>query len=293
MMQANGSFKNLMLPFLAGLTLLAMNSGCATLDRWDPSRWTEALGTVVADYETAERLSAESGRELLIYYRDTRPGVKDDTVKALKDRDIKRRFKGYVCCHLFKQYEPDRRYVAQFGVERAPSLIVVHHDGTYHSLSGLLTPPTIARFLDEANAPGTKAVWDRYVPRRVEYSWHRSPSTAYDAAAREDRPVLFVFHRWWSRDWNRMDNLLDRREVHRRLSGLVHCRLSSLWPSGRREAKRFGITQWPALVIADPDGTCHVLELPISSEQIVQFAEKSRPPRPTADNASLTAAAEP
>lgn len=272
--------------FLTVVLVFLVGSGCASLNRWRPQGW-------VADYDTAEVRVRETGRELLIYYRDTRPGVEDPTAAALKDGRVKQRTRDYVRCSLFKPYEPDRRYVAQFGVDRAPALIVVHRDGTYHARTGLFSAVDIAQFLDDAHGSGAQPVLNPYIPRRVEYGWHHSPESAYGAAERTEGAILFVFYRWLSRDWHKMKKLLHRPEVHPRLADMVHCRLSSLRRAARDEAERFEVARWPALVIAHQDGTYHVLELPTSYVQIVRFADKHRLPNGKVGEQSATAAAGP
>ena len=268
------------------LSLLALETGCATLSRWVSGGW-------VADYETAEARVHKTGRELLIYYKDTRPGVTDHTADALHVDGVKQRIRDYVRCHLFKDYEPHRRYVGQYGVERAPALIVVHLDGTYHARTGLMSAADIAEFLDQALPPGFKPVPNAYLPREAAYHWHGSPGSAYAAAEQTERPVLFVFHRWLSRDWRKMKKLLHRPEVYSRFAGMVHCRLSSLGSPARGAAANFGITDWPALVIADRDGAYLVLELPTSYEPIVGLADRHRARGGEAGELSASADAEP
>jgi hypothetical protein len=199
----------------------------------------------------------------------------------------------YVRCELFKSYEPNRRYLAQFGVERAPALVVVHADGTYHALTGLMSPVDIVRFLEESSGPGAQPVRNPYISRRVEYNWHRSAESAYAAAEETGKPVLFVFHRWMSRDWSRLRKLLNRPEVYSHFSEMVHCRLSSLAPSAKREAERLEVSRWPALVIVHRDGSHYPLELPTSCEQIVRFADSYGDPGAKTLEEAVTAGAAP
>jgi hypothetical protein len=272
--------------FCLALSLPALGTGCASMSRWVSGGW-------FADYEPAEAQVHKTGRELLIYYKDNRPGVTDHTADALQVDGVKQRIHKYVRCHLFKDYEPHRRYVGQYGVERAPALIVVHNDGTYHSRTGLMSAADIAEFLDQAQPPGSKAVPNAYLPREAAYHWHDSPGSAYAAAEQTEQPILFVFHRWLSGDWRKMEKLLDRAEAYSRFAGMVHCRLSSLDSVAREAAANFGIANWPALVIADRDGTYSVLELPTSFEQIVRFVDGRRTGGGGAGELSASADAEP
>jgi hypothetical protein len=274
-----------MIVLCVGLVSVA-GAGCASLNRLAPVSWS-------ADYDTAEARAQKTGREILIHYRDTRPGVEDRTSSALRDSAVRKLTRQYIRCELFKSYEPNRRYLAQFGVERAPALVVVHSDGTYHALTGLMSPVDIVRFLEEAGGPGAQPVRNPYIARRAEYHWHRSAESAYAAAEETGKPVLFVLHRGLSRDWGRLKKMLNRPEVYSRFSEMVHCRLSSLGPSAKREAERLEVGRWPALVIVHGDGSYYPLELPTSYEQVVRFADRYGSPSAKALEGAATAGAAP
>ncbi len=254
---------------LVGVVLLA-GAGCASsLDRWTSRGW-------VADYDTAEQRIRESGRELLIFYKDTRTGADGSLQEALKSEPLNSLTKGYVRCVLFKSYELDRRYVAQFGVNRAPALIVVHTDGTYHARSGPIRAEAVAGFLADAQAPGERPTINPHIPRRPHYQWHRSIEEAEQISRQTGREVLIVFHRSWSRDWARLKRLLSRHEVYRRFADMAHCRISQTGFSADAVITRFGPLRLPALVILRCDGTHEVLELPTRYEAIVRFADAAR-----------------
>jgi hypothetical protein len=244
----------------------ATSTGCMTLRAWNSRGW-------VADYDTAERRVLETGRDMLIWYLDPRPGKARGVEEILDAATIKSRTRGYVRCRLFKTYEPDRRYVGQFGVERAPALIVVHTDGTYHAMTGPMSVDTVYNFLGDAVAPGEVVAANRQIPRRAMYNWHRDAPSAREASESAGAPILFVFHRRLSRDWQRLEKLLSRQEVYERFRDMVHCRLGPLKPWAKVHHTEFGALSLPALVIAHPDGTHHVLEMPTSYEAVVRFAD--------------------
>ncbi len=232
------------------------------------------LGGWVADYDTAQSRAREADRELLIFYKDTRLGVDDDSWKSLNSRELKRTLRPYVRCKLFRPYEPDRRFVAQYGVERAPALIIVHRDGTYHARVGSMSGAQISEFLAEASPPGSPPILNPHIPRRVEYGWHRSFESAQAAAEQTGKPILLVYHRWLSRDWARLKELLTTREVYSRFDDMVHCRLGGFPPWTEAYITRFGAIRLPALVVAYRDGTHRALELPTSVESVARFADE-------------------
>lgn len=268
----------------AGLLFLVMASGCGS-PLWGAAGW-------VADYDKAERRVADTGRELLIYYRGVHKTGHDLTEESLAKGDVQRHTREFVKCRLFKAYEPDRRYVAQFGVERAPALIRVHQNGTYHAQTGPMSVDDIIAFLDGSQEPGTPPDLNAQIPREVEYRWRTSADKARAEAARSGAPILFAFERWWSGDWRRLEKLLERSEVHARFARMVHARIGSFWPAGRREAETLGVTQWPALVLAYPDGRVNVLELPNSFEEVARFADaaaRAEPNVPAVDSHATAA----
>ena len=233
------------------------------------------LGGWVADYDTAQAQVRETGRELLIFYKDTRLGVDDDTWRSLNSRELKPILRPYVRCKLFRPYEPDRRFVAQYGVERAPALIIVHSDGTYHAQVGSMSTARISEFLAQSAAPGSWPTLNPHIPRRVEYGWHRSFESAQAAAEESHAPILLVYHRWLTRDWARLEKLLSAREVYTRFGDLVHCRLGGFWPWTKACVTQYGALRLPALVVVHRDATVDVLELPTSTEAVVRFADEA------------------
>ncbi len=250
-------------------SVLLPASGCASLSRWAPTGW-------VADYDTAEKHVRASGGELLIFFKDPRPGADDSLEKALNDEPVKGLISGYVRCRLFRSYEPDRRYVAQYGILRAPALIVVHQDGTYHARSGAIPAREVAAFLSNSKPPGWLPTMNPNIPRRPHYDWHRSIDEAEKIAMGTNQEVLVVFHRSLSSDWLKLKKFFARREVHARIADMVHCRIGLTKILASTHETRFGLLRLPAIVIVRRDGTHSVLELPTSYEAIIRFAEAVR-----------------
>jgi hypothetical protein len=247
-----------------------LTAGCSTTwDRLRPNGWA-------ADYDTAEARVRESGRERLIYYHPTDQGLHDPTFDALRSGPLRQQTAPFVLCSLFRSYERDRRYAAQFGVERAPALIVVHRDGTYHARTGEMSAPQIAEFLAAAEAPGTPPVVNPHIPREPNYVWYGSLESAETAARKTGQSILIVLDRWWPGDRRKLKKLLEHREVYSRFADMVHCRPGSIWGPADKSITRFGVVNLPALVILHPDGAHQVLELPTSYEAVVRFADRAR-----------------
>lgn len=256
---------------MTGLGFLTA-SGCSSrLAQFTRHRW-------VADYEVAERRSDEVNQEILIFYLDDRLNRDRQIEDALRTQEVKDLADDYIACTLVRSYEPDRRYVAQYGVTNAPALIVVHRDGTYHATSQATTTPGILRFLAEAQAPGQAPSINPYLPRRVEYTWVDSLDVAQQKASESGQPMLVVFYRRASGDWRQLSKLLERREVGRRVSDMVHCRVRLAWPWSKAYITRFGALKLPAVVIAHPDGSFDSIELPTSYEVIVRLADSVNQP---------------
>lgn len=254
---------------MAFMVALMLATGCSSRwSRWRPNGWN-------ADYNAAESRMSTSGGDMLIFYRAVDQGLPDPTFDALRSASLKHQTAQYVRCSLYRSYEPDRRYVAQYGVERAPALIVVHHDGTYHALTGVTSAAKISEFLAAAQPPGAVPVLNPHIPRETNYVWHSSFESAEAAAQKTGQSILIVFDRWWSRDRRKLNKLLEHREVYSRFVGMVHCRPWSMLGNGDKAISRFGVANVPALVIVHPDGSHRVLELPTSYEAIVRFADRA------------------
>ena len=267
---------------MACIVAWMLTAGCSTTwDRLRPNGWA-------ADYDTAEARVGESGRERLIYYHPTDQGLHDPTFDALRSGPLRQQTAPFVLCSLFRSYERDRRYAAQFGVERAPALIVVHREGTYHARTGEMSAPQIAEFLAASKAPGAPPVVNLHIPRQPHYVWHGSLESAETTARKTGQSILIVLDRWWPGDRRKLKKLLEHREVYSRFADMVHCRPGSIWGRGDKSITRFGVVNLPALVILHADGAHQVLELPTSYEAVVRFADRART---TGGGASATSTA--
>lgn len=255
-----------------GLLLLvafsALAAGCAERKDWFTPRQA-------GDFESAESIQRRTGRSVLFVYFDSRTQYDKPLRKSLVDAGVKEKIGDMIRCSLYRPYEPDRRFVAQFRVERAPALIVAHADGTYHAFVDPPTPERIQQFLDQSTKPGVAAARDERIARDVRYEWMTDLDAAMKEASRCNRSLLAVLYRGGSRDWNILTQMLERPEVFRRFDGWVHARVSG-WVGAPRDAMtRLGVENVPALVIVRADGSSSILPMPGNYEAIVRFADEA------------------
>jgi len=263
---------------LSGFVPLALFlTGCAStnaplLNQWSWRGW-------ISDYESAERQAGERQQPVLFYYKDTR-NRHDDACRLIEqvctDGDDR-----FVRCILLNSYEPDRRYAAQFGVERSPAMILVHSDGTFHASTGPFTDDSIRAFLARSNPPGLRPNPNPYLPRRAEFAWHTSLRDAGPEARRQDRDLLVVYYRGVSQDWFDLEALLARPEVLRHVAGMVHCREAFWGIAGAEGDTPFGVLALPALVVVRRDNSHQILEQPTSADAVARFV--AAPSKPAAD----------
>lgn len=246
---------------------LALTGGCTSIGRLVSGGW-------VADYDSAEKLQRADGGDMLIFYKASQPNKNHIIRKALRDGSIRTVVSNHVRCLLFKEYEPDRRYVAQYGIERAPALIVVRADGTHHALVNPACTEDVRSFLESCDRPGSKPTLNPHIPRKPAYCWLDDIEQAETMGRETASPVLVVLCRSFTRDFSELSKLLDNPEVYARLRNLVHCRPSLLFGSKKAVMERFGVTELPALIILDPEGIFFVLEKPLSSDALVSFADQ-------------------
>ncbi len=263
-----------------------VSGGCASLS---PKRLTQHWW--VTDYDTAERRSRERAAALVIYFSEDRIGTRDPLQEVLKDNALRRQLREYVCCRLYKSYEPDRRYVAQFGVDRAPAWIVVHADGTYHQFQGPRGSQEVSEFLSASTPPGRQPALNPLIPYEARYAWLEDLELAERMSEERGTPLLLVYYRRLAGDWAALERILKPREVFSRAGDMVHCRLSTPLPWTERFITGFGVLRLPALVVVRRDGGFEVLEKPLSAEAVARFLEAARRPPDPADVATAASAA--
>lgn len=277
-------------PALGAVAVVALvvvgAAGCAQLS---PKRLTQHWW--VTDYDTAERRARERAGDLVIYFSEDRIGTRDPLQEVLKDKALRHQLRDYVCCRLYKSHEPDRRYVAQFGVERAPAWILVHADGTYHQFQGPRGSEEVSAFLSASTPPGRQPALNSLIPYEPRYAWLEDLGLAERISEERNTPLLVVYFRRMSGDWTALERILSPREVFSRAGDMVHCRLGTPLPWTESFITGFGVLRLPALVVVRRDGAFEVLEKPLSAEAIARFLEQSRRLPVPADAETATSAA--
>lgn len=254
---------------------MSMMAGCSLpISKLDirPAIWSR---TWFADYPSARAHAEQNKQPLLIYFKETEPWTDDPVENSLKGEALSVRTGNFVRVVLLRSYEPDRRVVRQFGVARAPAVVLVHADGTFHAVSGDLSGDRLDRFFDSATPPGERPVPDLFPSHGAELAWETSLEEALVRGRETSREVFVVLDRPWTRDWERLSPLVNRHEVRSRVAEMVHCRPMPIWKFGTGYVERFSLTNLPAIVVVRPDGHFRSLEIPNSYEAIVRFLDAS------------------
>lgn len=262
---------------IALLAALMLIGGCATSSVWPQPNWHH-------DYDSARQRARRDQASMLVYYSESRPGRGDPLQDVLRDSQVSGACSRYVRCRLYVSHEPDRRFVGQYGVTRAPAWIVIHADGSYHSRVGAAVPAEIVAFLENANPPGETPGHYAYLPSPAAIVWHTSWPAAKAASEQEQRPILAVYTRILSRDWAKLGPLIDSLEVRRAREPFVHCRMDVADPWSQHADTPFGRIRLPALVVQRWDGTHEVLEQPNSPKAMVELLRRGTSPAENPEN---------
>ncbi len=263
-------------PVVGCATGLRGGAGNRSLGAWWSEKWTSGWST---DYESAERRARKTNAPLALCFTDSKFAAEDESLLALRDEKVESRLSGYVHATLVKSHEPDRRYAEQFGITRAPSLILVHRDGTFHTYTGAITPDALVTFIDESVPPGAVAVRNPLIPRNCECDWLTDLGAATAKSRETQTPMLVAYERRLTGDWGRLSRILATREVGIRVVDLVHCRVRLLPNTGAAFITPFGALRLPALVVVQPDGSYHTIETPSSSEEVARDLDRYLRPR--------------
>ena len=225
-----------------------------------------------------ERQSGQPERDLLLFYKDHLDAKSGQMQDVLNSPIVKPLIAGKIRCMLVTNFFPNQRYMAQYGVDSAPALVVVHPDGSYHARQGLITAEQARDFLAEATGSGANPKTDIQILPVPEYYWHGSYEEAVALASRQNRS-LFIVYKWWlSAESTELLNRLSQPRVRRQASEMAHCLLDWDYIPNRAHMAHYGVSKVPSMVIVRADGTYHKLVGLASVEQIIRFVVKSRSP---------------
>ncbi|MCP4590920.1 MAG: hypothetical protein GY842_09250 [bacterium] len=254
------------------IAFVAAGSGCAP--QWYLS---------YAEVEQARVRDRQRGRpeqDILVFYKDHLDAKSGQMQDVLDSPKVKPLLADKYRCILVTDFSLNQRYVAQYGVDAAPALVVIHPDGTFHARTELLSAEQTRGFLTQAKGPGASPATDLQILPVPSYDWKNIYEEAVDLARRQNRPLLVLYKSWLSAESTELLNRLSRPRVQRLFGEMVHCILDSDYRPNRPHVARYGIDpdRVPALVVVRPDGTYHRLVGLPSLEQLVRFAVGSRSP---------------
>lgn len=238
--------------------------------------------SILREYDQAEALARQQDKPLLIFFRDHLDPASGQMMRTLQLGEVASLCQDYVRCDLLYDFEPNQRYMAQFGVTRCPALAVLLPDGTYHTKVGMLGVDQIAAFLENAKHPGKLPRKNVQVPRGVDYDWEGDYVKALERAARQNRDLL-IFYKWWvSPESTEMLSRLNRSEVAIKFVDTVNCILDYDYVPNRQYVAQYGARKLPTMIIVHPDGRYKSREGLLSVKEILQFAVSNvRRPAPT------------
>ncbi|MCH8879882.1 MAG: thioredoxin family protein [Planctomycetes bacterium] len=231
---------------------------------------------VLVNFSRAERLGKQQRKELFVYYESWLSIDCGEMKRQIQSLPVQQLLADKIVCILEESYEPNVRYVAQYGVHRYPAVILVHRDGTYHQRTGVMSAEGITNFLKTAAPPGQQPMINPQIPREIDYDWEADYERAFEIAEQQHRPVFIFYKSVVSADANEMFGTLDRPDVAELFDDTVNCLLDWGYAPNRRFMTQYGVTNVPALVIVNPDGTHHARQGRMTAAQVISFVRTAK-----------------
>jgi hypothetical protein len=231
----------------------------------------------VLTYEDAEARQRQTDRPILVFYKNHEDPASGQMKANLQNGQLNPLVNNMITCVLVSDFPPNRKFVAQYGVEYPPALIVIHPDGTYHSREGLMSVEQLKSFLTSAAGPGQQPNLNAQVPRAIDYHWENDYERAVRRAQQRNRELFIVYKSWASPESTELlARLMNRPEVALHFVETVNCILDDSFGANRSYLSRFGVDRVPAMVLVHRDGTYHTRIGPATPEEIVRFVVASR-----------------
>jgi hypothetical protein len=226
-------------------------------------------------FDLAEQAARRSHLPMLVFYKDALDPGSGEALEWFNDGRVAGKLGAYVLCKLANDWSGNRAFVAQFGVQSTPAVIVVHRDGSYHATTNLDHIDSLVNFLEVARPPGAQPDLDATVPRRINYRWRSMYQPALKTAEQQNRRLLIVYKWWLDRNSTKLilDHLRDP-EVFARFSRTVNCLLDWNYVPNRAIAGKYGVDSFPAMIIVEPDGSYRTLSGLPEPGDIVAFAQQ-------------------
>ncbi|NOX58012.1 MAG: hypothetical protein GXP29_04035 [Planctomycetes bacterium] len=227
----------------------------------------------VYTFNEAERIARPKERPILVFYRDHLDVASARIREVLEQPETMALLEGYVACSLISAYDPNRKFVAQYGVTSPPALIVIHPDGTYHALADVSDAVQIRAFLSNAKPPGQKPNVNRAIPRPTDYLI-RAEGTferARERARRQNRKMMILYKWWLDANSNEMITRMSRPEIAAHCTETINCVLDWDYTPNRKHVAQYGVTKFPAIIVVHQNGSFQKREGLGSVRDIVGF----------------------
>lgn len=255
-------------------------AGLRTLFR--PSlRWAPALFLIATvgcapqwqyAYDESVRQARREDRDLLVFYKDPLDVRSSRMRDVLQSPEVRPLTDVMVRCLLVPSYPPNRSFVAQYGVQETPAMVVVHPDGTYHKLDGVRSAREVRAFLESAKPPGMEPDQNPRIPRGQTLEYFNIYERAVEKAQRQNRRLVIIYKWWLNADSTELIRRVSRPDVARYFADSVNCILDWDHIPNRSHVRKYGATSFPAIIIVESDGRYRSLTGLPNVDQIIRFA---------------------
>lgn len=232
----------------------------------------------VYTFVEAENLARPREKPIFVCYRDPFDPVSGRMFDILSTPEAGDLVKNMVCCTLVTEYDPNRRFMAQYGCNDAPAMVIIHPDGTYHSRPGPLDDMQQLRaFVESAKPPGQKPNVDIQIPRPSDWVVRAEGDyeVAVQKAKRQNRKMIVVYKWWLDASSTELLRRLLRPEVAARTTETINCVLDWDYIPNRAFVSRYGVTQFPAIIVVHQDGSHQAHNGLASTEEIARFLTRA------------------
>lgn len=232
----------------------------------------------VYTFVEAENIARPREQTIFVCYRDPFDPISGRMFDIISSPDAGDLLKSMVCCTLVTEYDPNRRFMAQYGCNDAPAMVVIHPDGTYHARPGPLDDiQQLRMFLESAKPPGQKPNVDIQIPRPSDWVVRAEGDyeVALQKAKRQNRKMIVVYKWWLDASSTEFLRRLLRPEVAARTTETVNCVLDWDFVPNRTFVSRYGVSQFPAIVVVHQDGSYQAHNGLASTEEIARFLTRA------------------